>query len=153
MPQNCWSDPCLLGSGENDSGKCEPIVCPAVVCEPCEEAVYASCEAGQCIAQSACPEGTIPDRGSCVPPCASNDDCVVATRVDSCCGGCPDAYHRQVLEADACLVPQGQSAPKACLPDPEECALVLCPDILCVGPGSPVCDEQGMCAMTSEFTE
>lgn len=149
------SDPCLVAKGETDSKKCDTPVCTDVLCPAvvCDEPVAAVCKNRQCVATYECPEGTLLDRGSCVPPCTSHDDCVVATRSGDCCGGCPSAYHRQVVEADPCLVPSGKPAPEACLPDPEECSLVLCPDILCVEPGSPVCDERGMCAMTMGFRD
>jgi len=149
------SDPCLVAKGETDTKSCEApactdVLCPAIVCE---EPVAAACKNGQCVASYECPEGMLLDRGSCVPSCATHDDCVVATPTGDCCGGCPSAYHRQVVEADPCLVPSGKPAPKECLPDQEECALVLCPEVLCVEPGSAVCDEQGFCAMTTGFRE
>lgn len=148
-------DPCLLGKGENDAGKCEQPVCTDVLCPAiaCEEPVHAACDAGKCVAEYECPLGTFLDRGSCVPRCTTNDDCVIATHAGECCESCPDAYHRQALEQDACLVPSGKPAPAACMPDPEECALILCPAVLCAGPGSAVCNEQGVCGMTAGLTE
>lgn len=149
------NDPCLLGKGENDARKCEQPVCTEVLCPAiaCEEPVHAACDAGKCVAEYECPAGTFLDRGSCVPPCTSNDDCVIATHAGECCEDCPAAYHRQALEDDACLVPSDKPTPPACMPDPEECTLILCPAVLCAGPGSPVCDEQGVCAMTAGLTE
>ena len=155
-PKNAIADdPCLVAQGETDSEKCDAPVCTDVLCPAiaCEEPVAVACKHGQCVVSYECPEGTLLDRGSCVPPCTTNDDCVVATPAGDCCGGCPSAYHRQVVEADACLVPSGKPAPKECLPDPEACSVVLCPDVLCVEPGSAVCNEQGMCAMTAGFTD
>lgn len=148
-------DPCLLGKGENDAGKCEKQVCTDVLCPAiaCEEPVHAACDAGKCVAEYECPGGTFLDRGSCVPPCTSDDDCVIATHAGECCESCPDGYHRQALEHDACLIASGKPAPAACMPDPEECALILCPAVLCAGPGSPVCNEQGVCGMTQGLSE
>ncbi|HEY6726508.1 MAG TPA: hypothetical protein VI197_20880 [Polyangiaceae bacterium] len=142
-------DPCLLGKGEKDSGKCEKAVCTDVLCPAiaCEEPVHATCDAGKCVAEYECPDGTFLDRGSCVPRCTTNDECVIATRAGECCESCPDGYHRQALEQDACLVPAGKPA-AACMPDPEECALILCPAVLCAAPGAAVCDDQGVCGMT-----
>lgn len=149
------SDPCLVAKGETDSKSCQAPVCTDVLCPAiaCEEPVGVACKHGQCVASFECPEGTLLDRGSCVPPCTSNDDCVVATPAGDCCGGCPSAYHRQVVEADACLVPSGKPAPQECLPDQQACAFVVCPDVLCVEPGSAVCDETGVCAMNTGFTD
>jgi len=149
------NDPCLVAKGETDTKSCQAPVCTDVLCPAvvCEEPVSAVCKNGQCVATYECPEGTLLDRGSCVPPCETHDDCVVATPAGDCCGACPSAYHRQVVEDDPCLVPSGKPAPKECLPDQEACALVLCPEVLCVEPGSPICDEQGRCAMTMGFRE
>jgi hypothetical protein len=118
------------------------VLCPAIACL---DAKYAACEENRCVTKYECPDGMIDDRGSCVPPCESNEDCTIATYHGACCGSCPGAYHRQTVEQQACLVEHGEPSPDNCQPDPKECSLVACPQVLCVEPGTATCGMDGRC--------
>lgn len=143
------SEPCLLKPGESRSSSCEAPDCDHVQCPSidCIAPVYAACEEKRCVPRYECPDGMVDSGGRCVPACTSHEDCVVAERVDTCCAACPSAEHRTVVEGEPCVVPYGEMPPPECTPDPKECALVLCPQVLCTAPGEAVCMENGRCAM------
>jgi hypothetical protein len=122
--------------------ECAEIPCPAIACE---EVRYAACENNQCVGKYECPDGLVFEGGHCVGRCESDDQCVIAVRHGSCCGGCPFSVNRTVLEQDDCVVLWESEAPEHCAPDPEECAFVGCPDVLCGDPGTPACLE-GRCS-------
>ena len=141
------SEPCLASDGNQDPNceqpRCAEVPCPGAACV---EPTHAACEQNRCVAKYECPDGTIDDHGHCVEPCDTDEDCVIATEAGNCCGSCPAAYHRQTVEQEECLVPYGEDTPEKCMPN-QDCSLVLCPELLCVEPGTAVCRDDGRCAV------
>jgi hypothetical protein len=145
------SEPCLVTAPDWSDADCETPDCTQTVCPAiaCEQVRYATCEDHRCVGMYECPDGMVFDHGHCVSMCEENDECVIAWNAGSCCGGCPIPVHRQVLEEDPCMVPYGQEAPEECAPNPADCALVGCPDVLCLEPGAAVCAEGGVCGSST----
>ncbi len=141
------SEPCLVEPGGANDPKCEHPDCTNVLCPAiaCPAAAYAACEERKCVPKYECPEGMLEENGRCVPPCHDNEDCVLATYAGNCCGGCPAAYNRYTVDQEECLVAEGDEVPERCRPDPKECSRVGCPQVLCVAPGEPVCQDDGHC--------
>ncbi len=143
------AEPCIVGRGEiGDTSMCQPaceeIACPAIACAALKGS---QCQAGKCEPKYDCEPDEIDLGERCVPRCDDDGDCVIATFVGDCCGSCPDAYHREQVASDTCLITPGQPAPNECAPPPAVCQNVGCPDIACVDPSSmiPTCNPGGFC--------
>ena len=143
------------GQGGDDAGACAAIRCPV------------ECSLG--VGSDGCPTCRCPEGA-----CTNDDDCVIARRLDLCCGECPRAVSRVETEANVCLARFGDPAPSSCYPAtcgdepclPEACAPGLAaecgPDNRCTerscapdeveGPGGecvPRCTSHADCVMAT----
>lgn len=98
------------------------------------------------------------DAGDAAPPaadagvdplgCTVSADCVLATRVDTCCGGCQEAYSLAYVEAEECVYAEQEAAtpPDNCSPD--NCTQG-CPGAACATSVAAVC-VQGQCRVATD---
>ena len=115
-------------------------ICPS---DPCAGGVRATCStAGVCTTEGCGPE-EVPFQGECAPRCGSHADCIVATPVIGCCGGCETAYHRDYAAARPCI-PSGDPVPADCTPPPEDCMGIGCTGAECPA-GHAACMDTGDC--------
>ena len=142
------TEPCL------DQGKGTLQGCPAPDCSAatCDTPVmlrimYAACDAGLCVAREECPEHLVEENGVCAPRCMTDDDCVLASRVDGCCpnSNCTMPMNRVRLTQDDCIVEAGGPVPDKCLPEPDDCLNVDCDSSGCLVPQAATCSDDGVC--------
>ena len=71
----------------------------------------------------------IPEACECKRPdveCSDDDDCVVATNHAQCCVDCGNAYPKDIVEQEKCIVPRFREVPPGCTPGHEVCGDVAC---------------------------
>lgn len=144
------AEPCLMQTGDYAAHcprpDCSEVTCPVTYLS---RVLYAACEDGQCVWKEDCPEPLVDEHNVCVPPCTSDDDCVMAGRVGGCCGGdpCTSAMNRVRVEQDECIVPMGEPVPTQCLPSPGDCPEPnVCSSVGCIQLSErAACSESGLC--------
>jgi hypothetical protein len=96
----------------------EPCVVPwppAEIPGVCRDRWEQNCDFLNCTWSGPPSRNTICDDGSCepVPECSQPDDCAIAVNGRQCCA-CPEAWPRQMLGHDECLVRPGEPVPPHC---------------------------------------
>lgn len=114
-------EPCVVADGDAaPPAGCQPTECsggcPGYACP---ETFGAACVGGKC--------GVITAYG----PCETNADCVLAIDYgpgssNGCCD-CPQMFPQVLVDKEECIVPDGESAPSGCVPDPAICEHTSCP--------------------------
>ena len=141
------TEPCI-NNGRQVPQDCPTPDCSAATCDTpvMQRIIYAACDAGICVARTECPEDLVEENGVCVPRCVTDDDCVIASRVDGCCPNlnCTMAMNRDRMEQDECIVEAGDAVPEGCVPSADECLDVDCDSSGCFPPQVATCAD-GVC--------